>query len=378
MNSPMKTLLAAALALAFLPACLENEEELTIRADGSCSVRIKAKGDAQDFAQGYPLPAGAEWKIERADVPEYLSWVRRGMRSEELAARLPQEKDKELEFELTGEFASVRQLPKYCAPANDPYRTAYLARTTELRIEPRGAKTLYTFERRFGAREYARFDAWSRMQRTLPAKLVRAIERAPEGETGITADEVPRLAREAALAMRAAALAHFEDALLADYALGRATMRTAAAAAAREYVDRALAGVISEARLREILDLVCAAALDRQMARAQQQEEAGARLSAIEGETRATLRTSAREGLARVHANPDITNAILAQLESSLTGLDQTNDLGDETFQLRLLLPGTIVGGNYDTLENGAACWKFKGTELQDRELTLRAVSLVE
>jgi len=374
----MKILLAAALALAFLPACLENEEEITVRPDGSCSVRIKVKGDAQDFAQGYPLPTGPEWKLERADVPEYLSWVRRGMQSEDLSARLPQEKNKKLEFELAGEFASVRQLPKYCAPAHDPYRTAYLARTTELKIEPRGSKTLYTFERRFGAREYARFDAWSRMQRALPEKLVRKIERAPEGEVGITPDEVPRVAHEAAVAMRAAALAHFEDALLADYALGNASMRTAAAAAAREYVDHALAGVISEARLREILELVCAPALDRQVAREQQKEAAGARLSAIEGETRATLRKSAREGLASVRADPEITNAILAQLESSLTGLDQTNDLGDEDFQLRLSLPGTIVGGNYDSLEKNTACWKFKGSELQDRELTLRAVSLVE
>jgi hypothetical protein len=374
----MKLPIAAALVLAFLPACLENEEQLTVRPDGSCSVRVKAKGEAPDFAEGYPIPTGLEWKVERADVPEYLGWVRTGMKSEELRSRLPQDKQKNLEFELAGEFASVRQLPKYYASGLDPYRTAYLARATELKVEPRGSKTLYSFERRFGAREYARFDSWSRMQRALPGELVRRIDRASEGELQLTTDERASVTHAAVVALRAAALAHVEDALLADYTLGNATIPASVAAGIRLRVEQALSGVITDERLRAILDLLCAPAANRQSASSETEKQASARLAAIESETRDTLRKGTREALAGVHAGLDIANAILAQLESSLTALDQTNDLNDETFRLRLHLPGALVGGNYDKLEDGAAVWEFKGSDLQDREIVLRAVSVVE
>lgn len=374
----MKLPIAAVLVLALLPACLENEEQITVRPDGSCSVRVSSKGQAQDFAEGYPLPTGSEWSVLRADVPEYLGWLRAATPSEELRKRLPQDKDQDLEFVLAGEFASLSALPRFYASSRDPYRTAYLARTSELKVESRGAKTLYTFERRFGAREYARFDAWSRMKRELPGELVRKIERADEGQLPLTAGELPRVSDEAVQAMQAAALAHVEDALLADYTLGNATLPPSSAAAVRSTVQAALANVIDGARVRAILDLLCTSAPERQLAREQNEAEAGARLGALESTTREALRQSTRAALDRLELAKETRNAILAQLESSLTALDQTNDLNDERFRLRLQLPGTLVGGNYDKLEDGAAVWEFQGDALQDREIVLRAVSVVE
>jgi hypothetical protein len=370
----MKLPIAAVIVFACLPACLENEEQITIRPDGSCSVRVLAKGQAQDFAEGYPLPTGPEWSVVRADMPAYLDWLRAATRSEELRTRLPEGNDKHLEFELSGEFPGVAALPKYFASNRDPYRTAYLARTSELKIEPRGAKTVYTFERRFGAREHARFDAWSRMKRVLPPELVRRLEHAGQGEFPLDSKEVPLVAHAAAVALKAAALAHVEDALLADYVLGDATLPAAAASEVRANVEQGLARVIDEQRLRAILELLCAPSGDRKPGEAL----AGARLGTLESETRSALRTGTRAALAGVHAAPALANAVLAQLESNLTALDQTNDLNDERFRLRLQLPGTLVGGNYDKVEGGAAVWEFQGESLQDREIVLRAVSVVE
>jgi hypothetical protein len=90
------------------------------------------------------------------------------------------------------------------------------------------------------------------------------------------------------------------------------------------------------------------------------------------------LRRSAYEALADALQSANVRNAIAAQLESSLTAHDQTEDLNDEVFRLRLRLPGTVVGGNYDKLEKGVAVWEFQGSALQDREIVLRAVSIVE
>ena len=370
----MKLAIAAVLILAFLPACLENEEEITVRPDGSCSVRVLAKGQAQDFAEGYPIPCGTEWRMLHADLPDYLLGLRTQTSSEQLRAALPKDKDAQLSFELAADYPSVGEIPHYYAPVTDSYRSAYLARASELKIEKRGAKKLYTFERRFGAREYARFDAWTRMKRELPHELAQKLERAGEAGLQLDPQEFERVLASSVVSMREAALAHLDDALLAEYTFGRAQMPVAKAAQIRAQAEQAIAAGIGAERLREVLTLLCTPPAERRWARADAEQEAGAKLEAIEGEMRAILRRTARSGTSLM----DDSYAILAQLESSFTAFDHTNDLNDEVFRLKLHLPGTIVGGNFDKLEDGAACWEFQGDALQDREIVLRAVALAE
>ncbi len=370
----MKLPALAALALLVLPACLENEEEITIRPDGTCRVRVTAKGQSQDFAEGYPIPSGEEWKVVSADLPDYLLDLRTQMSSEDLRAWLPKEKDKQLEFVLAAEFPSVGAIPRTYAPVTDPYSTAYLARTSELRVERRGTRKLYTFERHYGAREYERFDAWSRMKRELPDELVQKIERADEHGLELGTEEFERVLATGVTALHQATLAHLDDALLAEYTFGRAQLAPSAAADIRAHAERALASQVDSFRLREVLALLCTPPKERQWARADAEQEAGAKLAAIEGELRAALRRAVSETTMFL----DDRYAIQAQLEWSFTAFDQTNDLADETFTLRVHLPGTIVGGNFDKREDGAAVWEFKGETLQDREIVLRAVSIAE
>jgi hypothetical protein len=73
-----------------------------------------------------------------------------------------------------------------------------------------------------------------------------------------------------------------------------------------------------------------------------------------------------------------VRNAVLERLEWNLTAIDQTSDLGDEELKLSLRLPGRIVDGNFDVLEDGRARWSRKGEDLRDRDLVLRAVSVLE
>ena len=370
----MKPILAAALSFLFLPACLETQEEIAVRPDGSCSVRVVVKGQAQDFAEGYPIPVGAEWKLVSADEPDYPLWLRTQMSSEELRQRLPKDKQTDLGFELSAEFPALDALPRWYAPVSDPYRSAYLARTSSLCVEKRGTKTLYSFERRFGAREYARYDAWSRMKRGLPDELVAKVERHGEGELELAPLEREQLLAAAVEAQRGAALAILDDALLAEYTWGGALLTAADQAALRAEAAREIAAVVTTERLREVLELLCAPVLERQLTRASAEEEAGRRLAALEGELRATLRRVVGRGTQQLQDR----YAIQAELESCLTAFDQTNDLGDESFRLRVVLPGRLVGGNYDSIQDGAAQWEFHGQSLQDREIVLRAVSILE
>jgi hypothetical protein len=66
------------------------------------------------------------------------------------------------------------------------------------------------------------------------------------------------------------------------------------------------------------------------------------------------------------------------ELEWLFTAHDHTDDLGDDTFHLRVRMPGTIVGGDYDAVEDGVAAWEFEGSTLRDRDRVLRVVSVVE
>ena len=52
------SLLLALSSLLLLSSCLENEEEITVRADGSVAVRVAVRGDADDIEERHPCPSG--------------------------------------------------------------------------------------------------------------------------------------------------------------------------------------------------------------------------------------------------------------------------------------------------------------------------------
>ena len=52
------------LSFVFLVGCLDVEEELLIREDGSVLVRMEVEGDAVDVLDGYPIPLHGPWVPE--------------------------------------------------------------------------------------------------------------------------------------------------------------------------------------------------------------------------------------------------------------------------------------------------------------------------
>ena len=71
-------------------------------------------------------------------------------------------------------------------------------------------------------------------------------------------------------------------------------------------------------------------------------------------------------------------NAVMGELEWHLVDYDASSDLSDETFQLTVDMPGTIVGGNAEELGGSRVTWKFNGKDLHEHEVVLRAVSVLE
>jgi hypothetical protein len=90
------------------------------------------------------------------------------------------------------------------------------------------------------------------------------------------------------------------------------------------------------------------------------------------------LRASLASALATRNVPLGIQNAIRSELEWHLAAYDATVDLADESFKVTVHMPGIIVGGNCAQFGESDAFWEFKGTDLQDRERVLRAVSIVE
>lgn len=363
--------------LAFSTGCLETTEDVDVRPDGSLHVEITAKGPVTDLADGYPLPLSGPW---RANNAETLAWLRdvgndtgsAGTRA--AAERLP-EKGEPLSREgdevlaVEADFASVRELPALFAPPSEPYASAHFRRSTELSIERKNGRTVYVFERTLQAREFERYDAWSRMQPNLSDALVRKVEQ----QDALGADELEQLAHEGERGLRGGARSLAEDALAAIWIEGDASLSAAGRERCLAAVDTALARVVTPEGLRAILT-----GLLQHAATQVADVDAGERLRKLERDVRDALRETLARALDDEGAARATRNAVLGQLEWLLTAVDQTSDLADEHFVLRVRMPGEIVGGNYTQIENGRAVFETRGIDLRDRAHVLRVVSVVE
>ena len=74
----------------------------------------------------------------------------------------------------------------------------------------------------------------------------------------------------------------------------------------------------------------------------------------------------------------DMRNGILHRLEWLFAHHDHTSDLGDESFDVEITLPGTIVSGNFDRLEGSTAHWRFPAERLAGTDFVMTATSVQE
>lgn len=375
-------LIAVGLIALCLPACLENEEEITIQPDGSAAVRLEAKGRADDFTDGYPMPLRAPWIPADNATLEWLrvlgpdtgsAAVRENLRlSKSQSGGIDPSKDTQLE--VGARFPSVEDMPRWFAPEDEPYRTAYLERETHLSITHKGTRTVYDFERSFRAREFQRFDVWSLMKQELDEDVRKKVEDSQE----LTAEERTAVVSEAVSALRKAANALVLDALGSLYTQGDASLPAQSTIRARSAIAGAVEGLVTHDRLGALLDLLIRTAGKRDLEKKEDEARGGQELAELEREIRDTLRHELELSLQREGADVATRNAILGRLEWRFSACDQTSDLGDEKFEVWVKLPGTLVGGDYDDVDEGRAHWTFSGEDLRDRDRILRAISVVE
>jgi hypothetical protein len=354
-----------------LPACLETEEEIEVRTDGSLAVTLRAEGNLWDLAAGHPLPLGGPWE-PRDEATR--AWVREvgPATGGEARARLEQgawaaykdpENDK-VALSVAATFDDAAELPGFFAPAGAPYRSALLERSTSLAVEGKGGRTVYRFERTFGARPF-----WPQLEGDdwLPEDVREKL------------DAKERLSREQVAGVHALLIAHLTNPetmqvvsspLTAIYTEGEASLSTAGYERTLAALHRAAREIVSLERIQALFDAVYVVAHDED---AKMPDEVDLE-ELLRDAARETIEASlTAEGLA-----PEVRNAVRERLEWNFSSYDQAEDLSDESFVLKVTMPGDVVGGNYLALDGRTASWTFDGGDLYSRELRLEVVSVVE
>ncbi len=374
----MKKPFLAALALPLLFAsCLENEETIQVRPDGSVHVKLVAKGDIVDLTDGYPLPLGGPW-IPSGDAPMWLEHVGPDTGSAYVQERADQidwmaktnhNKDDGMSLVVEADFQSVESWPRFHAPDSEPYRNAYLERSASLKVEDKGDRLVYTFERVYHGRVKEGYDALGDLD------LSDELEARFEQHAPLSADELEYVAGLLRAGAETVAERAARDSVLMVYTRGDAMLDPAVAARAVADVRTAVGAVFTE----PYVDRLWNDSIAWDAAEKDEEVEAGPHpIERIDRDMRAAFRTSLADSLTSQGAPSETVHAALFGVEWNLTAQDHTTDLSDEKFDVRVAMPGTIVGGNYAALdENGLARWEFEGKDLNDRDHVMRVVSVL-
>ncbi len=367
--------LTSALAVApllFLGSCLETEEEIEVRADGSLEVHLRVEGDLSDLAAGHALPLGGPW-VPLDDVTQ--QWVREigpatgGARTRERiesGAWTPRgsSDDGKLALAVRASFDDAAELPRFFAPRGESYRTALLERTTSLSVEGKGGRTVYTFRRTFGARPF-----WPQLEGTdwLPDDVAARLE----AKQRLSREQVLGVHRLLVDLVRSPRLRRpITSALSAIYSEGQASLSTAGHARTLARLERAALDVVSVERVQAFFDAVHVVAHD-------EAAEMPAEVD-LQELLREAMRETIESSLADEGLQSEVRNAVRERLEWNYSSYDQAEDLGDEDFVVRVTMPGDVVGGNFDALDGCTATWEFNGEALFGSERQLEVVAVVE
>jgi len=314
-------------------SCLEREEELRVEADGSVQVVHTIRGQGADIDGGEAgVPSGRDYTITR---------------TVENAGTDDEKDDEKTILVATARYASVAALPDRFEDPSAEHSEASLRFPTELRIVEEADGRHFILTRRYLPREWARFDLHHR--RAFPTEMKERLERQPP-------EELTDLERREVLS----AFAEFErgkweewlrDAVVATFpAEGRPLLAFHAGRAAlvRHFAEHA-----SPEQLEALL-----ATSPEEIERASREFERAldhALLEAVAGVDPDGLGEPSRK-------------RFLAALAGARRSTHVTEDLGDETFIVRVRLPGRVIAHNADGIEDGFAVWIFDGQDLRDRE----------
>jgi hypothetical protein len=332
-------LVAAFAASLGLAGCLEHRETITVDPDGTVTIEARfTTGSEAELYEGdaVPSPAGGWIVDESVEIDD-------------------EEKER---FHLVAEavFPPEVQVPANYAVPGDGDTDLYLQFPTTVTIEDRPDGVYYHFHRRYPGRGWAQIEA---LRELLVEEKLKKLKDTP-------LEEYTR--QDHVLVLRS--YADFEAVKMLTFA--RAAFLEVTPDAPQDKwlkVHAAIHEVKGEletdriARLMEIED-------------EQERDEAlEAEGKQWEERTLKRLQEAVREHCG--YGGRQMSD-FLRRYERNRRFFEITSDLGDDAFEITVVLPGTIVGSNADSTEGNRATWKFSGQRFRDRDVELMATSRLD
>ncbi len=327
-----------ALATACLGAstgCLERTETITIAADGAINIELHYKfaGDDIDRHGALPTPEGG-WKVVRSE---------QGPRD-----------DRKQILDAQRSFRPGETLPETFAAPADPNPDVYLHFPTIVRREEREDGTYYYFHRRYVRRDWAYAHYWQEY----------IIDEHHHDLAGKPVEEMTREERQALLE----ALAAVEALKQSEFAL--AALAECDPELAPEY--RLLA--------REAMFAAFSAELDcDNLSKLCPQDDADERNACFEAESERILENGRNAFAESLVDRAGYDRQAVARWQRSFDRVAHyhavTDELGGDSFKMRVSMPGTVVAHNADDVDEeggvSSAAWDFNGKIFRDRDFEL-------
>jgi len=318
-----------------LGGCLERSETITVEPDGTVLIEAVFKTEQEgELYEGDAIPSDAGgWLVDLEEV----------------------EQDGKRRFYLTarGEFGPQFELPENYAVPGDPDTQLYLQFPTTVEIEDRADGVYYHFHRTYPARGWAHIEALREVLLDEPTKKLK-----DKDDDDFTPEDWKLVARS---------YTAFEAAKLLTFARA-AYLDTTPDAPQDAWLD--VLGAFST--LQGELDLDAIAEVMQIDDEDEREEAIALAVKTWEEKSFKTLGDSLRDfcgyGGARM-------KDFMRRYQSRLKEYDVTSGLGDDTFEITVVMPGAIVGSNADVISQDRATWKFSGRRFRDRDVELMVTS---
>ncbi len=328
MKSLLKcTTLCLTLAASLL-GCMKRKETIKVAPDGSVTMRLQYEADSlEELEEGDAIPsAEAGWKVKR-DV------------------KIEEDGDEEHEFTAEKVFPPGAGLPCHYADPGDPDADLCLQFPTRLTIEQRSDGTYYHFYRVYPTRRN-----WARLNRIAEKKLEGPDEQLGDKEKWTQDDwlvALEALVKFELVKMTTFARSAFLEAFPDGAQDGWLNVRTALHGVTEELDGDRVAALLAESD-----DEACERELEAE-AEAFEASAMARMTSALAGSGYEPRRIAEYENRYQWHKRH----------------YEISEDLGDESFKIKVQMPGEIVAANADSIDENQAKWEFKAEDIRDSGL---------
>ncbi|MFQ5806430.1 MAG: hypothetical protein ACE5I3_08270 [Phycisphaerae bacterium] len=316
--------------------CLERKETIRVARDGTVRMRVELKGDPGDFSTGDALPdQSTGWQVEEE--------IETDANGKEKQHRL-----------ATRRIPPGRPLPDSYADPDGPQYGIALMFPTMLEIERRRDGTYYHFKRVYEARAQARYNIYNELLKGQLDELKELSGKEPEELTDEERSKLVNVLRTLEALKHSEYVAAGIEALADEWPQHYGLL-----------LRRALLDHFEKSDLGEVVALLG--------------EPASPERNAAIDEFGSKLITGAREVLRRKMRELRVPRG---QIELFFAARDEeearravTEDIGDESWTVRVAMPGEVVAHNGTGIEGEFVVWEFPGKVMFDRDHVLMVSS---